>query len=646
MKIYSPYFYLRAAFLAAITGPLVGASTQAQTIVYQQGFDNPAGANGDIYFSTPNTNYNGITDGTSNGGITTGASFAGDPGTHDGVIVTNFEALTPTTDSYLLAEGTVAGPNNYAGILFSTIGTAIRVLPKSLYNLSFSLGEINNINSPTITPLINGIPLGGPVTPTVVNVMQQFTFTYQSGTDTNATIALNNDQASGFGNDFAIDSVQLIIIQATFPVAGLTPNQTAIANNLSSGLLNAISTPVYNILITHPGSYPGTLDQLSPEEFGRFASITAFNNASFETQAMDDYLAGQRNGPNGAFLAGNGRIDISGLTVNDPSYDPALSMVHSRLLAWNPAPAIGIVSDSPNLLLGGVDMKDTKNVKSMEASAETNPWNVFVRGNVILAQGFSQLDVGHFDSNTESVVLGADYRITPHFLMGLTAGYGHTDVTLDTANSSATVDSYSPGLYASYADDGWYTNFVGDYIHNAYTQSRVIPFLGQTANSAPEGNEGVADLDGGYEFHKGAFTFGPLAGLTYTHLTVDGYRESGSVASLQVNEQNADSLRSRLGGRISYGYSCHGIKLTPYLSASWQHEFMDQARGITSQFNGTGLGSFTVRTEASQHDFAMVDAGVTADLNRTVSLFAGYMAQVGQDNYFGQAVQAGVKVGF
>ena len=132
----------------------------------------------------------------------------------------------------------------------------------------------------------------------------------------------------------------------------------------------------------------------------------------------------------------------------------------------------------------------------------------------------------------------------------------------------------------------------------------------------------------------------------HTHLTLDGYQENGSVADLQVNEQQSDSLRSRLGGRISYAYDCHGITLTPHLSATWQHEFMDQSRGITSQFNTTGLGSFSVQTDSPQRDFAMVDAGVTADLNRTVSVFAEYMAQAGQDNYFGQSVQAGVKIGF
>jgi len=234
----------------------------------------------------------------------------------------------------------------------------------------------------------------------------------------------------------------------------------------------------------------------------------------------------------------------------------------------------------------------------------------------------------------------------PNLLIGLAAGYGHTDVTLDNNGSSATVDSYSPGIYASYADKGWYANFYGDYVHNAYTQSRVIGFLGQTADSAPEGNEGVVNLDGGYDFRRGAFTFGPLAGLQYTHLTVDGYTENGSIADLSVNEQNADSLRSRLGGRVSYTFSHCGLTFTPHLDASWQHEFLDQSRGITSQFNDGGVGSFSVQTTNPSRDSALADLGLNAEINRTVTVFADYEVQAGQENYFGQSVQGGVKIGF
>jgi outer membrane autotransporter protein len=133
--------------------------------------------------------------------------------------------------------------------------------------------------------------------------------------------------------------------------------------------------------------------------------------------------------------------------------------------------------------------------------------------------------------------------------------------------------------------------------------------------------------------------------VQYAHLTVDGYNESGSIADLSVNEQDADSLRSRLGGRISFEFSHYGINFTPHLDASWQHEFLDQGRGITSQFNG-GLGSFSVQTTNPSRDSALVDLGLDAEINQTVTAFADYEFQAGQQNYFGQSVQGGVKIGF
>jgi uncharacterized protein YhjY with autotransporter beta-barrel domain len=471
-----------------------------------------------------------------------------------------------------------------------------------------------------------------------------------TGTFTSDFIGLGSGLTANL--DYTADDVLLQINEGAsgFSLAGLTPEQQGIVAPINRLLLAGSPSPALASLTAalaplsaSPSTFGAALEQLSPKEFGRFTSETAFNNASFETQEMDDYLAGRRDS-HGTFLGGSGRLDTSGLTVNDPSYDPALAVVHSRLLAWEPStPRGGVLSDVPSALVGGVDMKE---MKSAAIPAESDPWNFYVRGNVILAQGFSQPTVAHFDDNTESVEAGADYRLTPNLLVGLTAGYAHTDATLDPNGTSATVDSYSPGLYASYADKGWYADLTGDYVHNAYTQARTIGFLNQTATSAPEGDEGVVNLDGGRDFHLGAFTLGPLAGLQYTHLTVNSYTENNSVADLSVNEQDDDSLRSRLGGHLSYNLSQYGVNFRPHLDATWQHEFMDQSRGITSQFNNFGGGSFSVRTESPDRDFALADAGVDVDINRTITVFTDYMLQAGQSNYFGQSVQAGVKIGF
>ncbi len=473
---------------------------------------------------------------------------------------------------------------------------------------------------------------------------QSLTFNPENLTSPTSTAAL----------DFATapDDIVLYVTttgSGTFTLTGLTSNQTNTGNYINNALFTGKTNPLImalgNIVAVNPGALGGYLDQLTALNFGRFTSSSAFNNTSFTTQQFDNYLANHR-GSDGTFVGSNGGIDDSGLVYNDPNVIAGLQSVHSRLLAWNPAQSSGLLSDVPQLSLGGMDMKS-----SIGNSPKTNPWNVFVSGNVVLSQDFSDPSAGlaHTDATTGGVQVGFDYAINKNFLVGAMFGYGHTDATLDTLNSKAQVDTYSPTVYASYADSGWYSNGLISYGFSDYDQKRNVSIggFGGTAHSSPSGDQIVGNLDGGYDFHHKGWTYGPTLGLQYVHLDVDGYTETGLPgANLTVNSNEADSLRSRLGGRVSYAWQTEGLVFTPHLDVSWQHEFLDQSRGITSQFDGLGAGSFSIQTASPSRDSALVDVGLDTQVDKTIDVFADYSVQAGQDNYFGQSVQAGVKIGF
>jgi len=445
-----------------------------------------------------------------------------------------------------------------------------------------------------------------------------------------------------------------VIYQKPFvglPGLTLTPNQTSIATYLDAHAQNITNPGFANLIAAlnsasgNPQTLISAFNQLLPLGFANFASSTAFNNAGFSTQQFGNYLANHR-GPDGAFVSSAGGLDYSGLAINDPNIDTSLQSVRSRLLAWSPSPSLGLLSDSSDLVLGGMDMKD-----AVEGSEHSNPWNTFISGNVILAQDFSNPSAGlsYASSTTGAVTIGADYKITKHWLVGAAFAYGRTNATLDTIGSKARVNTYSPGVYTSFSNKGWYANALGSYGFADYSQHRAvaIPGFAGTANSSPGGSQIVGDIDGGYDFHRGNWTFGPTAGVQYVHLDVDGYTETGLPgANLTVNENQSDSLRSLFGGRLSYAMKSSGTIFTPHLSASWQHEFLAQSRGVTSQFNGLGAGSFTVNTPNPSRDSALADVGLDAEINHTVTLFVDYAVQAGQSNYFGQSVQGGVKIGF
>jgi uncharacterized protein with beta-barrel porin domain len=474
--------------------------------------------------------------------------------------------------------------------------------------------------------------------------------TFASGTTNQLNILVDNNGGGPTGLNLELvgsyaplTSIAGLGIQ--FTPAGLTPNQTAVVTALNrinlSGVDNACLTNLTVALLqTDAASFGADLDQLSPEKLGVLSSI-AFNNASFMTQDLDDYTAHRRDA-RGNLEVNPDRIDASGLTLTDPTMDPALSGVKSRLLAWSPPVSTpGLLSDVVDPVLGAAD----------PATIPADNWNMFIRGNVILGQNFSQPELDHTDYTTSSFQLGTDYQFGHDFLIGTLFDYNHTDTALDGQGSSATIDSYSPGFFASYAQGGWFANALATYSHNSYTEQRNISIgdFGETANGAPEGDQELVNLDGGYEFHRHQWTVGPTAGLQYTHLNIDSFTESGGCsADLAVGDEAADSVRSRFGGRISYAAADQADRMifTPYLDTSWQHEFCAGSRCIDASFSELGGGTFIVSTPATSRDSVLAVAGLDADISTVITLFTDYQVQAGENDYFGQSVQAGMKIAF
>ncbi len=461
-----------------------------------------------------------------------------------------------------------------------------------------------------------------------------------------------------FGNPALDNSVIVTLFQSFTSFQGLTPNQSRVAANINDNLaiLNnngSLATPTgadadfFNNIVTgltlasNSGSLGHALDELSPQRLEILRNV-AFDNYALDAQSLDAEFARERHGQGG--------IDTSGFTFNDSTLGSQLSQVKGRLLAWSPAPEPGLLSDSPQAALGGVEMSDAKDMKGLTHEATLNRWNGFVDGGVDLGDLDSNIDESHSSYITGRVRGGIDYRVTTDIRVGALFGYGHTDVDLDNEGSKAHVDSFTPGIYATYADkQGFYANGLFTGSVNNYTTDRniIIPGVNRTASGSTSGTQFGADLDGGYEFHKNNWTFGPSAGLTYVNLGIDSFSESGAgAASLNISNQSTESFRSRLGGVVSYQGKIGSVVMTPYLSAFWQHEFLDNPALIASQFQGLPGGTFSVQTTRGDSDSALLGFGVNAELNKNITLFVDYQAEAGGSSFFGQSASAGVKIGF
>ncbi len=89
-----------------------------------------------------------------------------------------------------------------------------------------------------------------------------------------------------------------------------------------------------------------------------------------------------------------------------------------------------------------------------------------------------------------------------------------------------------------------------------------------------------------------------------------------------------------------------GMKVTPQVRVSWQHEFLDSTQSISSQFTPGSSPTFTVNGPEIGRDSALVSAGFNVEVSPAFSVYAYYDGQLGRPNYNSNSVTVGLKHDF
>jgi outer membrane autotransporter protein len=229
-------------------------------------------------------------------------------------------------------------------------------------------------------------------------------------------------------------------------------------------------------------------------------------------------------------------------------------------------------------------------------------------------------------------VSGVDARFGEFARVGMAAGYTRATVNVDARASSAGVDTVHLGAYASASFGELSLRGGAAYAIHRIDTSRTVSFPGFVDHTTARYDAGTAQVFGeiGHRLVFGRLVAEPYAGLAYVHLRTDSFAETGGAAALFGTGNNQDIGYSTLGIRAATALPLdHGMILMPRASLAWQHAFGDVTPAAALALQATGAG-FSVAGVPAARDAALIEAGLTLDLNAQARLGLGYAAELGR----------------
>ena len=201
-----------------------------------------------------------------------------------------------------------------------------------------------------------------------------------------------------------------------------------------------------------------------------------------------------------------------------------------------------------------------------------------------------------YDSSTYGTMIGYDVPLDPETRAGLGVGYARSTIDGKTFVANADIDTYQATAYASHEQGPWFAEGDLSFGWNDYSGNRSVLFPGvsSAAHANYDGQSYTGFATAGYHFFTQGFTVTPLASLQYTHLNLDGYKESGAgIIDLNVNSQQYDFVESGLGLKVAHPFVYDNGTYVPEMHFKWLHEIANPTLDSTASFAVAPASPFT-----------------------------------------------------
>ena len=244
-------------------------------------------------------------------------------------------------------------------------------------------------------------------------------------------------------------------------------------------------------------------------------------------------------------------------------------------------------------------------------------------------------------------MVGADFRVGPHALLGYAVGasrgYGQLDMAWD--HNQTWIDHAM--LYGGTSNGPWYAlaQLGGGRFREDMQRLLLLGGIAAPVGSGFSGNYLAGSVESGYRFNAGATRITPFVDAGYQRLDQGAFSETGGYGfGLTASARTTERLQAGMGLRAQRGWRlANGMPMQFDGSATWRHALHQYGEAFDASFTGFDDWMPVDGVGLSRNE-SVLRAGVSLWPTRAFGLRFGLSREQGDRQHAGSALLQGAFV--
>jgi uncharacterized protein YhjY with autotransporter beta-barrel domain/phospholipase/lecithinase/hemolysin len=231
------------------------------------------------------------------------------------------------------------------------------------------------------------------------------------------------------------------------------------------------------------------------------------------------------------------------------------------------------------------------------------------------------------------------------WLVGAAVNVTRGDTELQGGTGSVATEGLQFGAYGNWSNGNAFIEAYGGIgrVDLDIRRRAVIDDIQAT----PDADTILAGAQVGYLFDVGQFKIGPVAGISYAKAELGAFTETGDpVLTLNVGDQDLDSLVGSLGVELNGSLDISGATVSPFLTASAQHELNDDPRTIRYALTAAPEIVNSWNLESESETYGKLTGGANLQITNALTLQVAGGTTIGKEGGEDNHASLAVRIGF